>query len=238
MRLVTCLYIALACICLVEVAQTDLVDGETVPDIPNTEDSVLPDKPAVPSDSPAKGVVVLPDEPAEGVELEDEVQDDVVKEGVGEDAGSDPTKVDDINSGSDDVAIKSEVEAEESETDEKEPESETNEQQKDENDQKGEEGITDKKDDLNDNPQVVDPDTISEETDARFHTVKLMLYIIAPVSALVVIYFIMKGLKGNSHMFLNRYHIVGARGDNIELRPLGYESDDEEDIVFDSARQT
>ena len=32
----------------------------------------------------------------------------------------------------------------------------------------------------------------------------------------------------------SRYQIVGARADNIELRPLGYESD-EEDIVFDAS---
>jgi len=98
-----------------------------------------------------------------------------------------------------------------------------------------------KKDDLNDNPEVVDPNSISDDTNSRFHTVKLMLYIIAPVSALVVVYFIMKGLKGNSRMFLNRYHLVGAgtRGDSIELRPLDYESDEEdEDVVFDSSRHT
>jgi len=226
MRLVTCLYIILACIYLVVVVQTDPANDVPIPDTPNTDDSVLSDK------------------PAEKVEVEDKVEDEVevVKDGEEEEnSGSgldDPTKVDDIDSGSDDAAKQIEALAKESETDEKELESETNEHQKDENNEKGDAVITDKKDDLNDNPQVVDPDTISEETDARFHTVKLMLYIIAPVSALVVIYFIMKGLKGNSHMFLNRYHIVGARGDNIELRPLGYDSDDEEDIVFDSARQT
>ena len=36
-----------------------------------------------------------------------------------------------------------------------------------------------KQDDLNDNPQVVDPDAIAEDTSARFHTVKLMLYIVS-----------------------------------------------------------
>ena len=34
--------------------------------------------------------------------------------------------------------------------------------------------------------------------------------------------------------YFSSYQIVGARADNIELRPLGYESD-EEDIVFDAS---
>lgn len=42
-----------------------------------------------------------------------------------------------------------------------------------------EEDVTKKKDDLNDNPQVLDPDSITDDSDARFHTVKLMLYIVS-----------------------------------------------------------
>ena len=51
-----------------------------------------------------------------------------------------------------------------------------------------EEDVTKKKDDLNDNPQVLDPDSITDDSDARFHTVKLMLYIVSTELVHVVPY--------------------------------------------------
>jgi len=89
-------------------------------------------------------------------------------------------------------------------------------------------------DELVDTPQIVDDSAVSEDSYYQVHSLKLMLYIICPVGALVIIYFVMKTVKGNSRHFFNRYQMVGTRADNIELRPLGYESD-EEDIVFDSS---
>ena len=92
---------------------------------------------------------------------------------------------------------------------------------------------TSNNDGLYDKTVVLNNDSNGDDTYYKVHTVKLMLYIIAPVSALVVMYFIMKAVKGKSRHFF-KYQIVGARADNIELRPLGYESD-EEDIVFDAS---
>lgn len=113
-----------------------------------------------------------------------------------------------------------------------------------ESDKEGEEadpnkGKTAKKkpDDMDDSPKVLDDDSLTIEKVSHFQSVKLLFYIIVPTSLLVLVYFVMKALKGRGRM-LARYQILHSRAtDNIELRPLGYDSD-EEDIVFDSRNTT
>lgn len=87
---------------------------------------------------------------------------------------------------------------------------------------------------LNDNPKVVnDTLVVIQEDEVSYSYVRKILYVIAPVSALFLIYFLMKGLRNHSRFFL-RYNPVSQHGDSLEMAPLGALDSDEDDVtVYD-----
>jgi len=95
--------------------------------------------------------------------------------------------------------------------------------------------VNDDPSELNDNPKLVnDTLVVIQEDEVSYSYVRKVLYVIAPVSALFLIYFLMKGLRNHSRFFLSRYNPVSQHGDSLEMAPLGaLDSDEEDETLFD-----